>query len=120
MNRMVVVALVFPCLISTAIPADAPPAYEPESAYEAHEVQGFRVMANKRLAADTPAALRRVGELALESVPHFPDAFLGLARQVTIWVEAGVGRQQPNRVDNPSNTFYIPLSYPTGPSRGTL
>jgi hypothetical protein len=87
----IVVSLAVLCFTGAAESPKADAVFEPTDAYDARDVGGWRVMVNKRFAADEPAQCEEL--LTLLRVQLYqvarvvPAAAVGKLKKVTIWVE---------------------------------
>lgn len=90
---MVTLPLLLLCLLGAAAePAkNPPPAFEPTDAYETRDVEGWRVMVNKRFAADAPGQCDELMTLLRVQLYQagrvVPSAAIEKLKGVTIWVE---------------------------------
>lgn len=66
--------------------------YDPTDRYEPRQIEGWRVLVNKRLSAEKPElcrqALAQLGHQLYQITRKVPREALGKLRKVTIWVEA--------------------------------
>jgi hypothetical protein len=95
MKRCAVVllaALAADGLVSPGHSETPKPAYEPNDRYETREMEGWKVLIDKRLLADEQRELRErtlriLGDQLFQLTRVVPEPALGKLRKITIWVE---------------------------------
>ena len=94
MNRVFVVTSLALLLLLAGAGEDSPDAhapFEPTDAYDARDVEGWRVMVNKRFAAEAPGQCEEVLTLLrvqlYQAARVVPAEAVGKLKKVTIWVE---------------------------------
>lgn len=92
---LLLAAALLPGLSAGTFAAEEKPAekipYEPTTAYEKQEIEGWQIIVNKRLLADDPetaaAALKQLEHQLYEIVRRVPAPAVAKLREIPIWLE---------------------------------
>jgi hypothetical protein len=78
-------------LLASPIVQESKQAYEPTSAYEVRQIEGWKVLVHKRLTAEKPAvereAMRLLDQQLHQIVRVVPEKPLAELRKIPIWIE---------------------------------